>query len=181
MPQLRGDRRDLRKLGRLTNGPNVTAKILYVDMDSVLVDFQSGIDRLPASVRSEVESQADPAFDEVPGIFALMDPMPFAIECFTELALVFDTYILSTAPWGNTSAWSDKIDWVKRHFGDDESSPAYKRLILSHHKNLNIGDFIVDDRTKRGVDRFVGEHVHFGTVRFPDWPTVRDYLMARAD
>ena len=65
---------------------------------------------------------------------------------------------------------------VKRHLGE----VAHKRLILSHHKNLNHGDFIVDDRTKNGVDTFGGEHIHFGSERFPDWPTVTAYLKAKA-
>jgi hypothetical protein len=42
------------------------------------------------------------------------------------------------------------------------------------------GDFIVDDRTRRGVDRFEGEHVHFGTERFPNWATVLEYLRPQA-
>lgn len=45
-------------------------KILYVDMDNVLVNFQSGIDRLSEETRFEFEGR----FDEVPGIFGLMDP-----------------------------------------------------------------------------------------------------------
>jgi len=49
-------------------------------------------------------------------------------------------------------------------------------LILSHHKNLNMGDYIVDDRTARGVDKFVGEHIHFGTEKYPDWDAVLRYL-----
>ena len=154
-------------------------RTLYVDMDNVLVDFASGIARLPEEIRREVAAQAEPAFDDVPGIFSLMDPMPHAVECFTELASRFDSYILSTAPWANPSAWSDKLLWVKKHIGDGPSSPAYKRLILSHHKNLNAGDFIIDDRTTKGVDRFGGTHIHFGTDRFPDWPTVRDFLIAQ--
>lgn len=44
-------------------------------------------------------------------------------------------------------------------------------------KNLNIGDFLIDDRTKNGADRFTGEHIHFGTSKFPDWDTVVRYLM----
>ena len=36
--------------------------------------------------------------DEIPGIFALMDPMPGAIDAYLELAERFDTYVLSTAP-----------------------------------------------------------------------------------
>jgi 5'(3')-deoxyribonucleotidase len=147
-------------------------------MDNVIVDFKSGIDRLPEDVRREVEAQDEPAFDDVPGIFSMMDPMPGAIEGFTQLAAIFDTYILSTAPWNNPSAWSDKLLWVKRHFGAGPSSPAYKRLILSHHKNLNAGDFIIDDRTTKGVDRFGGTHIHFGTPAFPDWAAVCRHLMA---
>ena len=111
----------------------------------------------------------------VPGIFALMDPMPGAVESFTELAALFDAYVLSTAPWENPSAWSDKLLWVKRHLG----APAYKRLILSHHKNLNAGDFLVDDRTKNGADRFAGEHLLFGSGAFPDWAAVTGYLRGR--
>ena len=103
------------------------SRFLYVDMDNVLVDSPSGIQQLSATVAREYENR----LDEVPGIFALMTPMPCAIESFFELAKKFDTYILSTSPWENPSAWSDKLLWVKRHMGQ----VAYKRLILSHHKN----------------------------------------------
>jgi 5'-nucleotidase len=158
-------------------GRVVATRTLYIDMDNVLVDFRSGIDRLPESVRQEVAAQDDPAFDDVPGIFALMDPMPGAVESFHKLAAVFDTYILSTAPWNNPSAWSDKLLWVKKHLGGEPDSPAYKRLILSHHKNLNAGDYIIDDRTTKGVDRFGGTHIHFGTPKFPDWNAVCRHLL----
>ncbi len=147
-------------------------KILYIDMDNVLVDFASGIARLDAAVAEAYAGR----LDEVPGIFSLMDPMPRAVEAYGELSMLFDTYILSTAPWENPSAWSDKLLWVKEHLGE----PAYKRLILTHHKNLNRGDYLVDDRTRNGVDAFAGEHIHFGTERFPDWDAVLAYLVPRA-
>jgi len=89
------------------------------------------------------------------------------------LSAKYDTYILSTAPWENHRAWSDKLIWVKKHLGE----PAYKRLILSHHKNLNAGDYLIDDRLKNGADRFAGEHIHFKTDEFPDWKSVCDYLL----
>jgi len=145
-------------------------KVLYVDMDNVLVDFKTGIEKLNEATFKEFEGR----YDEVPGIFELMDPMHGAIEAYEMLAEKFDTYILSTSPWGNDTAASDKVRWVKKYLGE----VAYKRLILSHHKHLNKGDYIIDDRTKNGVEYFEGEHIHFGTEQFPDWESVRRYLLA---
>jgi 5'(3')-deoxyribonucleotidase len=153
-------------------GLEVKIKILYIDIDNVLVDFKSGIDRLDEQTK---ELFAD-RLDEVPGIFSLMDPMPGAIAAYRELSNKYDTYILSTAPWLNASAWSDKIQWVQEHLGSQEGEPAYKRLILSHHKNLNMGDYLIDDRTANGVEKFTGEHIHFGTEQYPDWDAVLRYL-----
>lgn len=147
-------------------------KTLYVDMDNVLVDFPSAFPQLSKETLKEYEDR----LDEVPHIFSLMEPMPDAIESFNELSTLFDTYVLSTSPWGNDTAWSDKLKWIKKYLGET----AYKRLILSHHKHLNVGDFLIDDRLKNGVDKFKGEHIHFGTSSFPDWKSVVLYLKQRA-
>ncbi len=85
--------------------------------------------------------------------------------------------MLSTSPWHNPSAWIDKIKWIHRYFGEDKNSVLYKRVILSHHKNLNQGDYLIDDRTANGADKFKGEHIHFGTEKFPDWESVLKYLL----
>ena len=146
-------------------------KILYFDMDNVLVDFSTGIAREDAATLKTYEGR----LDEVPGIFSLMHPMPGAIEAFQQLSEVYDAYILSTSPWENPSAWMDKLIWVKKYLG----KPAYKRLILSHHKDLNKGDFLIDDRRKNGAAEFEGELIEFGSERFPDWKSVVDYLMEK--
>lgn len=137
-------------------------------MDNVLVDFPSAFEKVPKRYLITHKDK----MDEIPGIFSLMTPLPDAIESFNELSKLFDTYILSTSPWENDSAWTDKLNWVKKHLG----SSAYKRLILSHHKNLNIGDFLIDDRLANGADKFSGEHIHFGTEKFPNWDSVVNYL-----
>jgi 5'(3')-deoxyribonucleotidase len=85
----------------------------------------------------------------------------------------YDVYILSTAPWDNPSAWTDKLLWVKNHLGNR----ARKRLILSHHKNLNKGHYLIDDRLKNGAAQFEGEHIQFDTDQFKDWDAVRKYLL----
>ena len=137
-------------------------------MDNVLVDFKTGIDRISSCNKKEYEGR----YDEVSDIFSLTDPMEGAIESYNKLSSQYDTYILSTSPWDNPSAWQDKILWVKKYL----EKSAYKRLILSHHKNLNRGDYLIDDRLKNGADKFIGEHIHFGTEKFPDWKSVLSYL-----
>ena len=107
-------------------------KIVYVDMDSVLVNFQSGIDALTEKEKVSYKGN----LDDVPGIFSKMKPVDGAIEAYEELTKYFDVYVLSTAPWNNPSAWTDKLLWVKKYLGD----LAHKRLILSHNKNLNVGN-----------------------------------------
>ncbi len=148
-------------------------QILYIDMDNVLVDFQSGIDQLDKQTKQEYEGR----LDEVPGIFGLMKPLEGAIDAVPKLVKKYDVYVLSTAPWLNPSAWKDKIEWIQKYFGKDEDSVLYKRLIISHHKNLNAGDYLIDDRTKNGASEFKGEHIHFGTVKFPNWEVVLEYLL----
>jgi len=143
-------------------------KVLYIDMDNVLVDFPSAFSKIPKRYLITHKER----MDEIPGIFSLMDPIPGAVDSFQELSILFDTYILSTSPWENESAWSDKLKWVKSYLGQN----AYKRLILSHHKNLNSGDFLIDDRLANGADKFKGEHIHFGTDKFPNWLSVVNYL-----
>ena len=152
-------------------------KRLYVDMDGTLVDYRTRL----AGVAPEVTRQFGDSPERIPGLYALMPPMPGALEAFVELAGLFDTYVLSTAPWSNPSAWTDKLLWVQLHFGKEPDSPAYKRLVLSHHKDLQRGDFLVDDRPDlHGVEAFPGEVLHFGSERFPDWASVTPYLRARA-
>lgn len=144
-------------------------KIVYVDMDNVLVDFESGIDQLSEETYQEYEDD----LDEVPGFFRDLPPIEGAIEAFHKLNEQYDVYILSTAPWRNPSAWIDKLLWVKKHL----PQVAHKRLILSHNKHLNRGDYLIDDRTANGAGDFPGKHIHFGEDPFPDWNAVLDYLL----
>jgi len=147
-------------------------KILYVDMDDVLVEFKSALPKLSKKTLQQYEGK----YYKAPGIFGLMDPMQDAVESFQSLSEKFETYILSTSPWENPSAWSDKLLWVKKYLGQ----AAHKRLILTHHKNLNVGDFLVDDRTHNGAGNFKGEHILFGSTEFPNWRAVVPYLDERA-
>lgn len=144
-------------------------EILYIDMGNVLVDLESGYNLLS---EEEKELYEEKLFD-VPGVFTKMLPMPYAIESVNILAQYYDVYILSTAPWNNPSAWADKLLWVKKYLGE----VCHKRLILTHHKNLNKGKYLIDDREKNGAKEFEGELILFGSDKFPDWKSVVAYLM----
>ncbi len=146
-------------------------QIVFVDMDDVLVNFQSGIDKIS---EEDKKKYGPDHFDNVPGIFALMNPYEGAIEGYKWLSKNFDTYILSTASWDNPSAWSDKLLWVKKHLQEE----AHKRLILTHNKHLAKGDFLIDDRTANGAGDFSGKHIHFkeNGKGFEDWKKVIAYL-----
>ena len=100
--------------------------IVYVDMDDVLVDFKTGIEKLSHADLELYKGR----YDEAPHIFSKMEPKENAIESYIKLCSKYDTYILSTSPWENPTALNDKLDWVKKHLGHH----AHKRLILT--KNL---------------------------------------------
>ena len=138
-------------------------------MDDVIVDFNSGVQKLSQSQKNIYKQN----IANCPGVFSLMEPVKGSISGYKALVQKYDVYILSTAPWNNPSAWQDKLLWVKKYIGDI----AWKRLILSHHKNLNHGHYLIDDRLKNGVLDFPGEHIHFKTEKFKDWDDVLNYLL----
>jgi len=135
-------------------------KTVYVDMDGVLADYDSA-----AQGKTEEEKREK-------GFFENLKPIEGAVSAFIGLCCNYDVYILSTAPWSNIHAPSEKRVWVERHLGEF----AFKRLILSHNKGLLKGDYLIDDRIANGVDAFEGKHIHFGSGKFPDWPSVIRYL-----
>lgn len=154
-------------------------KLLYVDLDGVLADFWARITELHPELHGMEEG--DKRGDYVdhlleyhcPRMFNTLNPMePNAADSYKLLASVYDTYILSTPSWVAPDSWTDKRLWVERHLGD----AAKKRVILSNNKGLLKGDYLVDDRIANGVDNFEGEHIHYGTEKFPGWDAVIAYL-----
>ena len=147
----------------------MSKKRLYFDMDGVIVDFASALQLQSEETLKEYEGR----LDEIPGLFSQMKPMPGALEAVRRLNERYDCYILSTAPWNNPSAWSDKVAWITEHLDD----VFHKKMIITHCKHLCKGDYLIDDRDKHGASEFEGEWIHFGSERFPNWETVLEYLL----
>ena len=147
--------------------------IVYIDMDNTIVDFKSGIKRLS---KKDIKEYRD-RYDDHPYIFTLMEPIKDSIESVKELNKKYDLYVLSTAPWENSNAWKQKRDWIEKYYGEGEKNLFYKKVILSHNKNLNRGDYLIDDRPHNGAKKFKGEWIRFGSEEHPDWKSVTKYLL----
>ena len=160
------------ELGDLDSEKPTAKKIVYVDMGGVLMDFHAGLELIGDELRKEYAGR----YDEVPNIVSYLPPVKGAVEAMYALQQSgkYDVYILSTSPWSNPTTWSDKVEWINRHM----DKYYCKRLILSHHKNLLRGDYIIDDRGKHGTSGFKGEWLRFGSQEFPNWESVLEYLQA---
>ena len=154
-------------------------EIVYVDMDGVLVDFPESIDDVHHSIREQCRdwcAHSGRHHSDYEGLFATLPALPGAVEAIDMLLQKYEVYLLSTSPWANMSAWSDKRRWVEEHL---QNLPR-KHLILSHRKDLLRGAYLIDDRPYNGASEFAShegqEWLWFGSEEFPDWDAVLDHL-----
>ncbi len=145
-------------------------KILFIDLDGVIADFITAMNSHPCRKISPYDEHPD----TIPGIFRNLNPIFGSIEAIKILldSNQYEVYFLSTAPWNNPSAWTDKRLWLEDQFGDSVN----RRLILTHRKDLLKGDILIDDRPNNGAKDFEGTWIQFGTEEFPDWRSILKYL-----
>lgn len=159
---------------------NQVKKILYLDMDGVLADFDHAIKQhCPELETSDIfpdyesrEAKVNAICESNPDIFHNLITIPGAINAVKRLDEIYDIYFLSTPMENVPLSYAGKRVWLEKHFG----KIAYKKLILTHRKDLAIGHYLVDDRTRNGAGEFTGEHIHFGSPRYINWDTTLFYL-----
>ena len=136
-------------------------KIIYIDMDGVISDFDKAAQEQGNGKRPDLYVD-----------YRNLELMPHAKESLMKLNEDFDIYIASTPSWSRPEVWAHKREWIEEHF------PWLKRkLILTHHKNLLLGDMLIDDSRWRGQPDFKGQWLWFGTAqRAKDWPTTLEYI-----
>tara|TARA_Y100001937_G_scaffold74025_1_gene100747 strand:- start:884 stop:1363 length:480 start_codon:yes stop_codon:yes gene_type:complete len=156
-------------------------KILFIDMDGVMVDFGTHIKSWFDSHQHLIE-KFKTCPDHIPGIFRDPLPMDGAIDAINKLynSGKYDMYIATSAPWGNPSSLTDKRYWIEKYFGE----MFHKRLITTHRKDMLIGDYLIDDRTKNGAGEFNGTLLKFGTNwetntanDYPNWDSILEKLL----
>ena len=147
----------------------MTKKIIYIDMDDVLCNFSKA-----RAKALEIEPETIYPQSQY-GFFRNLEPMEEAIKSVHTLLDddKFDVYILTAPSVLNPMCYTEKRDWVEKHLGMDMAH----RLIISPHKNLNKGDYLIDDNIEgKGQERVEGTLIHFGSNDYPDWNSVMDYF-----
>tara|TARA_R100001086_G_scaffold249569_2_gene189768 strand:+ start:605 stop:1060 length:456 start_codon:yes stop_codon:yes gene_type:complete len=125
-------------------------KVVYLDMDNVLVDFHSH-----PTLKIPYDYFNHPNMWE-PTYFSKLSPLPGAIEAaYTLLSNPnLDVYILTQPVATSTRSYSEKAEWVAEYLPELSS-----KLIMSCNKLLSKGDYLVDDSLKWSF--FDGDFIHF--------------------
>lgn len=129
-------------------------------MDGVLVNLQKAIDDYKKKHPKKFKKYYTEHPDRIPYLFKNPIPIDNAIESVLKLyeSGKYDMFIATASPNDNKTAASEKVLWIKKYFGDIFD----RKIIISHRKDLLIGDYLIDDRFANGSVEFKGELLSFG-------------------
>lgn len=146
---------------------------VFVDMDGVLVDFETHVVNL--GVKLGDEDFTDEWFLDHPGLFRAMPPMPDALVSVAEIEdMGFDVWVASKPPPGVPHTYSEKVDWILEYLPNLQN-----KIILTQNKGIlgSKRDFLIDDRIhKANCSSFPGTIIHFGSPVYPTWKSVLESL-----
>ena len=124
---------------------------IYIDMDGVISDFKQGQEYQGYKLSKRPDLVVN---------YRTLPVMEGAIKAVAKLNAAHEIFIASTPPWTRPEVWGHKREWLEEHF------PYLKRkLILTHRKDLLIGDVLIDDTRFRGQPDFQGNWFWFNK----DW------------
>ena len=157
-------------------------KIIYIDMDGVIVDFGRAIEEW-FETHPHLEERYKTFPDHIQGLFRIAPPIEGAISAIKKLheSGKYELFIATSAPWGNPQSNTDKRFWIEDYFGD----LFHKKMFITHRKDLLMGDYLIDDRLKNGAGEFKGELLRFGLDwennnkpnEYPTWDSILTKLL----
>lgn len=156
-------------------------EIIYLDMDGVLVNLNDHI-KLWFELHPHLKDRFEKFPDHIHGIFRDPEPIDGAINGVHELMKSgkYDIFVATAAPWGNPEAASDKRYWIEKHFGN----LFHKRMVVTHRKDLLMGNYLIDDSLGNGAKEFKGTLLRFGTDyktglinEYPTWDDILKRLL----
>jgi len=129
--------------------------IALIDMDGTLCDYDGAMKRDLDSLRSPNEPETEIRWGTTvspwirarrllirsrPGWWADLEPLPLGMEILEKLKeMDFETHVLTKGPFNSTNAWTEKIQWCKKHL--DPATP----VTITMDKGLVYGRVLVDD------------------------------------
>lgn len=156
-------------------------KIVYIDMDGVLVDLEKEMNKF-FELHPYLKERYKNNPDHIQGLFRNPPPIEGAIEAVKKLyeSGKYELFIATAAPWGNPMSASDKRFWIEDHFG----KMFHKKMFITHRKDLLMGDYLIDDRLRNGAGEFKGELLRFGYSyeekkmnEYPTWEAILNKLL----
>ena len=136
---------------------------IYIDMDGVITDFKKGQEYQGYKLSKRPDLVVN---------YRTLPVMEGAIKSVAKLNADHEIFIASTPPWTRPEVWGHKREWLEEHF------PYLKRkLILTHRKDLLIGDVLIDDTRFRGQPDFKGNWFWFNkSWNNRNWNACLEYI-----
>ena len=122
---------------------------IFIDMDGVIADFEKASNEF-----QRIHGKTNRPYKWVD--YRNLDVIEGAIEAVAKLNADHEVFIASTPPWLRPEVWGHKREWIGEHFPD-----LKRQIILTHRKDLLIGDILIDDSRFRGQPNFQGEWYWF--------------------
>ena len=137
-------------------------------MDDTICDFKAAWhDRRKLKSRAKFPQSKE-------GFFLDLQPIDGAIDAVNQLRQHYDVYILTAPSYKNPHCYTEKRLWIEQYF-DLEFT---QRLIICAHKNLLLGDYLIDDNiTGKGQEGFTGKLINYGSGSFQSWECVLNELL----
>lgn len=123
--------------------------IIYFDMDGVLANFNGAIHR-------ELKPKEKPSERLEKNFYLNLKPINETIELVQQLiGNGHDVYIASKPSSSSLYCASEKYAWVRKHIPE-----LTKKVILTGHKHLLTGNYLIDDRPEEW-SKFGGKVLYF--------------------